>query len=138
LKGWKRSEKIGKFEESIQCSNILSFKEDNEHIERVMSSLEDQRLALIEIKPSRPSLKLEFIQIEQGGRIRGSFSLYSTEIVPTHSNQYKDSILYPNSNLILIFVFTNLALSVGPLNLSSLSPKDQGFQVTRASSSKKT
>ena len=59
--------KVGKFEESIQQLNTLPFKEDNKHIERVehvLSSLEDQGLALIEIKPSRPSLKLKFIQIQ--------------------------------------------------------------------------
>jgi len=41
--------RVGKFEESIQNSNTLSFKKDNKHIECVSASLEDQRLVLIEI-----------------------------------------------------------------------------------------
>jgi len=57
-------EKVRKIQESIQHSNTLSFKEDNKYIESVVSSLEDQRLALIEIKPSTPSLKTKFIQIQ--------------------------------------------------------------------------
>jgi len=84
----QRLKKIGKSEESIQRSNTVSFNEDNKHIEcdkRVPSPHEDQRLTLIEIKPSRPSLKTKLIQIQQGHQIRGSCIMYSIEMVPTHS-----------------------------------------------------
>jgi len=83
-----RLERLGQIQEFIPHSNTISFKEDNKHIERnehVPSSLEDQRLAFIEVKASRPSLKPKFIQIQQGDRIRGSYTLFSIEIVPTHS-----------------------------------------------------
>jgi len=63
--------KIGRIHPTFKYS--LSFKKDNKHIERgehVPSSLEDEKLALIEIKPSRLSLKPKLIQIQQGDRIR--------------------------------------------------------------------
>jgi len=40
---------LERIEESIQHSKTLSFKKDNKHIERLPSSLEDQRRVLIEI-----------------------------------------------------------------------------------------
>jgi len=88
--------RVENFEEFIQQSNTPSFMEDNKYIECVSSSLEDQWLALIEINLSMPSLKPKFIRIQQGDRIRWPYSLYSIKIVPIHSNQYKDSILYSN------------------------------------------